>query len=82
VFATLQALGFKGGLALESFVNMPPEIACTLSVWRSVASAEAEVMETGLPFLRNKARRYGLIRTPGRAGRDVLAVRNTTATLS
>ena len=63
VFATLRAIGFKGGLAMESFINMPPEIACTLSVWRPVASAEAEVMETGLPFLRNKARRYGLIRT-------------------
>ena len=47
---------------MESFVNMPPEIANGLSVWRPVASGEAEVMENGLPFLRNKARQYGLIR--------------------
>lgn len=61
VFAALRAVGFKGGLAMESFINMPPEIAVGLSVWRPVASGEAEVMENGLPFLRNKARQYGLI---------------------
>ena len=32
-----------------------------LSVWRPVARDEAEVMGEGLPFLRNKARQYGLI---------------------
>jgi D-psicose/D-tagatose/L-ribulose 3-epimerase len=61
VFATLKAVGFKGGLAMESFIDMPPEIAHGLSVWRPVASGEAEVMGDGLPFLRNKARQYGLI---------------------
>ena len=61
VFAALRAVEFKGGLAMESFINMPPEIAVGLSVWRPVASGEAEVMENGLPFLRNKARQYGLI---------------------
>ncbi len=61
IFAALRAIDFKGGLAMESFINMPPEIAVGLSVWRPVASGEAEVMENGLPFLRNKARQYGLI---------------------
>lgn len=61
IFATLRAVGFKGGLAMESFINMPPELAYGLSVWRPVASGESEVMENGLPFLRNKARQYGLI---------------------
>lgn len=61
IFATLRAVGFKGGLAMESFINMPPELAYGLSVWRPVASGEPEVMENGLPFLRNKARQYGLI---------------------
>jgi D-psicose/D-tagatose/L-ribulose 3-epimerase len=46
---------------MESFVNMPPEIAFGLSIWRPVASGEAEVMGKGLPFLRNKAAQYGLI---------------------
>lgn len=61
IFGALRAVGFQGGLAMESFINMPPEIANGLSVWRPVASGEAEVMENGLPFLRNKARQYGLV---------------------
>lgn len=61
VFSTLAAIGFKGGLAMESFVNMPPELAFGLAVWRPVARDEAQVMGNGLPFLRNKAEQYGLI---------------------
>ena len=61
IFAALAAIGFKGGLAMESFINMMPELARSLSVWRPVAKDEAEVMGTGLPFLRNKARQYRLI---------------------
>ena len=61
VFATLAAIGFKGGLAMESFINMPPEVAYGLSVWRPVAENFEEVMDNGLPFLRNKARQYRLI---------------------
>ncbi len=61
VYATLAAIGFKGGLAMESFINMPREVAYGLSVWRPVARDEAEVMGNGLPFLRNKAKQYKLI---------------------
>ena len=61
VFAALAAIGFTGGLAMESFINMPSELAFGLSVWRPVARDEAEVMGDGLPFLRNKARQYKLI---------------------
>lgn len=61
IYATLAAIGFKGGLAMESFINMPPELAYGLSVWRPVARDEAEVMGNGLPFLRNKAKQYKLI---------------------
>ncbi|MDT8857542.1 sugar phosphate isomerase/epimerase [Paracoccaceae bacterium Fryx2] len=61
VFATLAAIGFDGGLAMESFINMPPEVGFGLSVWRPVAESEAEVMGNGLPFLRGKARQYRLI---------------------
>jgi D-psicose/D-tagatose/L-ribulose 3-epimerase len=60
-FATLAAIGFKGGLAMESFINMDPLLAYGLSVWRPVAESEAAVMGNGLPFLRNKAIQYGLI---------------------
>jgi D-psicose/D-tagatose/L-ribulose 3-epimerase len=61
VFAGLAAIGFKGGMAMESFITVPPQIASALSVWRPVASAREEVLGQGLPFLRNKARQYGLI---------------------
>ena len=60
-FTTLAAINFVGGLAMESFINMPPQVALGLSVWRPVAKSEAEVMGNGLPFLKNKARQYGLI---------------------
>ena len=61
IFATLAAIGFEGGLAMESFINMPPEIAYGLSVWRPVAESAEEVIGRGLPFLRGKAEQYGLI---------------------
>ncbi|WP_306120099.1 MULTISPECIES: sugar phosphate isomerase/epimerase [unclassified Roseitalea] len=67
IFAALAAIGFDGGLAMESFINMPPEIAFGLSVWRPVAESTDAVIGQGLPFLRNKARQYGLAtgRAPG-----------------
>lgn len=61
IFLALQAVGFKGGLAMESFIDMPPEVAYGLAVWRPVAESRDVVMGEGLPFLRNKARQYGLI---------------------
>ncbi|MGB8814249.1 MAG: sugar phosphate isomerase/epimerase family protein [Paracoccaceae bacterium] len=61
IYAALAAIGFKGGLAMESFINMPPDLAYGLSVWRPVAKDHAEVMDNGLPFLRGKAHQYGLI---------------------
>ncbi len=61
IYGALAAIGFRGGLAMESFINMPPEIAYGLSVWRPVAESHTEVMSKGLPFLRNKAQQYRLI---------------------
>lgn len=61
IYATLAAIGFKGGLAMESFINMPPEVAYGLAIWRPVAENFEEVMDKGLPFLRNKAQQYRLI---------------------
>jgi D-psicose/D-tagatose/L-ribulose 3-epimerase len=60
IFAALAAIDFKGGLAMESFINMPPELAWGLSVWRPVADSTEQVIGEGLPFLRNKARQSGL----------------------
>lgn len=61
IFGALAAIGFKGGLAMESFINMPPEVAWGLSVWRPVADSTDQVIREGLPFLRGKAMQYGLI---------------------
>ena len=61
IYAALAAINFKGGLAMESFINMPPEVGYGLAVWRPVAENFEAVMDKGLPFLRNKARQYGLI---------------------
>lgn len=61
VYATLAAIGFDGGLAMESFINMPPEVGYGLAVWRPVAEGFEAVMDRGLPFLKNKARQYKLI---------------------
>ena len=61
IFATLAAINFTGGLAMESFINMPPEIAYGLSVWRPVAESAEQVIGQGLPFLKGKAAQYGLL---------------------
>lgn len=61
VFAALAAIGFKGGMAMESFITVPPQIASALSVWRPVAPSREDVIGFGLPFLRSKAQQYGLI---------------------
>jgi len=61
VFAGLAGIGFKGGMAMESFIHMPPQLASALSVWRPVAESREQLLAEGLPFLRNKARQYKLI---------------------
>lgn len=61
VYAALAAIGFTGGLAMESFIELPPQVGSDLSVWRPVAKNRQEILDRGLPFLRNKARQYGLI---------------------
>ena len=61
IFAALAAIRFEGGMAMESFINLPPQIASGLSVWRPVAESAEQVMAEGLPFLRNMARQYRLI---------------------
>ena len=61
VFGALAAIEFKGGMAMESFSTVPPQIASALSVWRDVAPSREEVLTDGLDFLKMKARQYGLI---------------------
>ena len=59
-FAALRATGFQGDLVIESFVTLPAEIAAALSVWRPVAKDRYEVLDRGVPFLTDLARKHGL----------------------
>ncbi|MEK0083513.1 sugar phosphate isomerase/epimerase family protein [Benzoatithermus flavus] len=61
VFEGLRDAGFEGDLVGESFITLPPEIAAALSVWRPVAKSRQEVLEQGVPFLRDLARKHGLL---------------------
>lgn len=58
-FAGLKEIGFDGPLTVESFVFVAPEIAGGLAVWRPVADRAADVIEVGLPFLIEEARKAG-----------------------
>ncbi|MGH6918163.1 MAG: hypothetical protein ACREJ0_10720 [Geminicoccaceae bacterium] len=60
-FAALAETGFDGDMVIESFVTLPPEIARALSVWRPVADSAEQVLREGVPFLRDLARRHGLL---------------------
>jgi D-psicose/D-tagatose/L-ribulose 3-epimerase len=61
VMIALKGAGFDGDLVVESFVNMPPQLAGALSVWRPVARDRNEVLDIGLPYLKSLARATGLI---------------------
>ena len=60
-FAALAETGFAGDMVIESFVTLPPEIARALSVWRPVADSAEQVLEEGVPFLRDLAQKHGLL---------------------
>jgi D-psicose/D-tagatose/L-ribulose 3-epimerase len=61
VMVALKGADFDGDLVVESFVNMPPQLASALSVWRPVARDRDEVLDIGLPYLKSLARATGLI---------------------
>lgn len=60
VYATLAAIGFKGALAMDSFINIPPEAGYSLAVWRPVADSFHALVDKSLPFRRNRARQSRL----------------------
>lgn len=58
----LADIGYTGDLVGEAFINMPPELARALSVWRPVAKSAEEVLDEGMPYLRGLAVKYGLVK--------------------
>jgi len=59
-FEGLKAVGYDGAMTLESFVHLPPEIASGLAIWRPVADRPEDVVEAGLPFIRDSAGKAGM----------------------
>ncbi|MER9125090.1 TIM barrel protein [Mesorhizobium sp. M0959] len=53
-------IGYRGAITLESMNHVDVDIAGGLAVWRPVAEDPRDVIEVGLPFLRDAARHAGL----------------------
>src|SRR5438445_2557507 len=53
-------IGYEGAITLESMNHVDVDIAGGLAVWRPVAQDPRDVIEVGLPFLRDEARKAGL----------------------
>ncbi|HVO02658.1 MAG TPA: sugar phosphate isomerase/epimerase [Candidatus Cybelea sp.] len=61
IFKGLRRAKFDGEMVMESFVNLPPDIARALAVWKPVAAGGAkEVVGKGIPFLRRKMKQHGV----------------------
>lgn len=63
VFEGLAAIGYDGDLVMESFVAVNPDIARATCMWRDVVGDPDTLVRDGLAFLRDAARRHGLLRT-------------------
>ncbi|WP_331371501.1 sugar phosphate isomerase/epimerase family protein [Sinorhizobium chiapasense] len=53
-------VGYDGPITLESMNHVDHDIAGGLAIWRPVAEDPRDVIEVGLPFLRDAARAAGL----------------------
>ena len=59
-FKALVAIGYTGTLTLESMNHVDKDIAGGLAVWRPVAENPDDVIDAGLPFLRETAALVGM----------------------
>lgn len=60
VMKAIAEIGYQGPITLESMNYVDPEIAAGLAVWRPAAENPDDVIEDGLPFLREEAKKAGL----------------------
>lgn len=60
VFAGLAAIDFRGGLVMESFADVNPDIARATCMWRDIVTDPQKLVTDGLAFLREKAAVHGL----------------------
>jgi len=61
LFGSLAAIGYDGPLVYETFPHLHPDISRGLCVWRPVAPDPDALAREGLAFLRDEARRAGLL---------------------
>lgn len=59
-FKAMAEIGYAGPITLESMNHVDADIAGGLAVWRPVAERPDDVIEEGLPFLKEKAREAGM----------------------
>lgn len=57
----IAAIGYSGPITLESMNHVDADIAGGLAIWHPVAGNPDDVVDAGLPFLRNAAARAGLV---------------------
>jgi len=60
VFAGLQAIGYDGYLAMESFVAVNEDIIGATAIWRDIVGDPDTLIRDGLAFLQAKSKEYGL----------------------
>lgn len=53
-------IGYKGAIALEAMNHVDVDIAGGVAVWRPVAERPDDVIEVGLPFLKDEAKKAGI----------------------
>jgi D-psicose/D-tagatose/L-ribulose 3-epimerase len=64
VFAGLQSIGYRGRLAMESFVAVNEAIIGATAIWRDIVGDPDTLIRDGLAFLRGKSREHDLLETP------------------
>lgn len=60
VFQGLADIDYRGGLTMESFADINPDIARATCMWRDIVQDSDALVRDGLAFLRGKAEAYGL----------------------
>lgn len=60
VFTGLAEIDFRGGLVMESFADVNPDIARATCMWRDIVTDPQKLITNGLAFLREKAAAHGL----------------------
>jgi D-psicose/D-tagatose/L-ribulose 3-epimerase len=61
VFAALSAVGYRGQLAMESFVAVNEAIIGATAVWRTLVDDPDTLVREGLEFLRRKSEEHNLL---------------------